>query len=160
MAGRVGKSGAASVAAPARGGVRTPTPAGYSGTPLARKLGVKDGQLTWRSKMPASVAAEIATFGVRPELVKAPGAGLEMAHVFVTKKVELAELLSRLRLVLAPDGVIWVSWPKKASGVATDVTEDVVREICLPMGLVDIKVCAVDAVWSGLKLVIRKSQRG
>jgi hypothetical protein len=109
--------------------------------------------------MPASVAAEIADFGVSPELVKAPRAGLEMAHVFVTKKVELAELLSRLRAVLAPDGVIWVSWPKKASGVATDVTEDGVREICLPVGLVDIKVCAVDAVWSGLKLVIRKSER-
>jgi hypothetical protein len=131
---------------------------------LAKKLGVKDGQLTWRSKMPASVAAEIASFGVLPELVKAPRAGLAMAHVFVTKKVELAELLSRLRDLLAPDGMIWVSWPKKtapknASGVATDVTEDVIREICLPMGLVDIKVCAVDAVWSGLKLVIRKSER-
>jgi hypothetical protein len=133
--------------------------AGYSGTPLGKKLGVKDGQLTWRSKMPAGVAAEIAELGVSPELVKAPRAGLEMAHVFVTKKVELAELLSQLRALLAPDGMIWVSWPKKSSGVATDVTEDVVREICLPMGLVDIKVCAVDAVWSGLKLVIRKSER-
>jgi hypothetical protein len=136
-----------------------PAHAGYSGTPLAKKLGVKDGQLTWRSKMPASVAAEIASFGVLPELVKTPRAGLAMAHVFVTKKVELAELLSRLRDLLALDGVIWISWPKKASGVATDVTEDVIREICLPMGLVDIKVCAVDAVWSGLKLVIRKSAR-
>jgi hypothetical protein len=127
---------------------------------LAKKLGVKDGQLTWRSKMPASVAEEIASFGVLPELVKAPRAGLEMAHVFVTKKAELAELLDRLRELLAPAGMVWVSWPKKASGVATDVTEDVVREICLPLGLVDIKVCAVDAVWSGLKLVIRKSERG
>jgi hypothetical protein len=136
------------------------TPAGYSGTPLAKKLGVKDGQRTWRSKMPASVAEEIASYGVAPVLEKTARAGVEMVHVFVTKKVELAELLSRLRVVLALDGVIWVSWPKKACGVATDVTEDVVREICLPMGLVDIKVCAVDAVWSGLKLVIRKSERG
>jgi hypothetical protein len=150
MAGRASKSG---VAAAARAS------AGYSGTPLAKKLGVKDGQLTWRSKMPASVAAEIASFGVLPELVKAPRAGLAMAHVFVTKKVELAELLSRLRDLLASDGVCWVSWPKKGSDVATDVTEDVIREICLPLGLVDIKVCAVDAVWSGLKLVIRKSER-
>jgi hypothetical protein len=126
---------------------------------LAKKLGVKDGQVTWRWKMPASLAAEIAASGVSSELVKAPRAGLAMAHLFVTKKVELADLLSRLRAVLAPDGVIWVSWPKKASGTATDVTEDVVREFCLPMGLVDIKVCAVDAVWSGLKLVIRKSER-
>jgi hypothetical protein len=77
----------------------------------------------------------------------------------VTSKRELAEHLSRLREVLASDGVVWVSWPKKASVVATDVTEDGVREVCLPMGLVDIKVCAVDAVWSGLKMVIRKSER-
>jgi hypothetical protein len=150
MVERGSKSG---VAVAARGA------AGYSGTPLAKKLGVQDGQLTWRSKMPAGVAAEIAAFGVRPELVKTPRAGLAMAHVFVTKKGELAELLLRLRALLAPDGACWVSWPKKASGVATDVTEDVIREICLPMGLVDIKVCAVDAVWSGLKLVIRKSER-
>lgn len=83
-----------------------------------------------------------------------------MAHVFVTRKLELAEHLVRLRGLLAPDGTVWVSWPKKASGVSTDVTEDGVREVCLPMGLVDIKVCAVDATWSGLKLVIRKSERG
>jgi hypothetical protein len=134
--------------------------AGYSGTPLAKKLGVKDGQRTWRSKMPASVAGEIASFGVRPELLKAPRAGVEMAHVFVTGKRELVGHLERLRGLLAADGVIWVSWPKRASGLTTDVTEDTVREVCLPLGLVDIKVCAVDAVWSGLKLVIRKSERG
>lgn len=134
-------------------------PAGYSGTPLAKKLGVKDGQRTWRSKMPASVAEEIASFGVSPVLVKAPRTGLEMAHVFVTRRPELVGHLERLRELLVADGVIWVSWPKKASGVATDVTEDTVREVCLPLGLVDIKVCAVDAVWSGLKLVIRKSER-
>lgn len=133
--------------------------AGYSGTPLAKKLGVKDGQKTWRSKMPASVAAEIAADGVRPALVRAPAAGLEMAHVFVTRRVELAEHLARLRPLLAAAGVIWVSWPKKASGVATDVTEDVVRAECLPLGLVDVKVCAVDATWSGLKLVLRKTAR-
>jgi hypothetical protein len=82
-----------------------------------------------------------------------------MAHIFVTRKTELARELSRLRGLLAQDGTIWVSWPKKASGVTTDVTEDTVREIALPLGLVDIKVCAVDATWSGLKLVIRKSER-
>ena len=82
-----------------------------------------------------------------------------MAHAFVTRKTELARELSRLRGLLAQDGTIWVSWPKKASGVTTDVTEDTVREIALPLGLVDIKVCAVDATWSGLKLVIRKSER-
>ncbi|MGC2619766.1 MAG: DUF3052 domain-containing protein [Acidobacteriaceae bacterium] len=139
--------------------------AGYSGTPLAKKLGVKDGQRTWRWKMPASVAAEIADFGVVPVLLKAPGAGVEMAHIFVTRRAELAEHLEKLRGVLAQDGMIWVSWPKKTvakgvTAIASEVTEDVVREVCLPLGLVDVKVCAVDGVWSGLKLVIRKSERG
>jgi hypothetical protein len=109
--------------------------------------------------MPASVAAEIAAGGLRPALVKSPAAGLEMAHIFVTRRAELAEHLARLRPLLAPAGVVWVSWPKKASGVATDVTEDVVRAECLPLGLVDVKVCAVDGTWSGLKLVVRKSER-
>lgn len=134
--------------------------AGYSGTPLWKKLGVKDGQKTRRSKMPASVAGEIAQGEVRPALMRTPTAGLEMAHVFVTRRAALAEHLARLRPLLAPAGVIWVSWPKKTAGVATDVTEDVVRAECLPLGLVDVKVCAVDGTWSGLKLVVRKTERG
>jgi hypothetical protein len=133
--------------------------AGYSGTPLAKKLGVKDGQRTWHSKMPDSVLAEILGAGVRPEMVGVPKAGLEMAHIFVTEREELAGKLGRLRGLLAADGMIWVSWPKKASGVKTEVTEDVVRAEALPLELVDVKVCAVDAVWSGLKLVIRRSER-
>lgn len=133
--------------------------AGYSGTPLWKKLGVSDGQKTWRWKMPPSVASEIAAGGIRPAMVKAPAAGLEMAHIFVTRRTELAEHLAKLRPLLARAGTIWVSWPKKTSGMATDVTEDVVRAECLPLGLVDVKVCAVDATWSGLKLVIRKSER-
>lgn len=133
--------------------------AGYSGTPLWKKLGVKDGERTWRLKMPASVAEEIAAGGVAPKLEKSAKPGLEMAHVFVTRKSELAVHLDWLRGVLAQDGTVWVSWPKKASGVSTDVTEDSVREAGLPLGFVDVKVCAVDAVWSGLKLVIRKSER-
>jgi hypothetical protein len=133
--------------------------AGYSGTPLAKKLGVKDGQRTWHWKMPESVRAEILESGVRPAMVAAPRAGLEMAHIFVTERKELAGKLGRLRGLLAPDGMIWVSWPKTASGMKTEVTEDVVRAEALPLGLVDVKVCAVDAVWSGLKMVIRKSER-
>jgi len=133
--------------------------AGYSGTPLGKKLGVKDGQRTWRWKMPASVAEEIAGEGMTPRLVKAPVDGLEMAHVFVTKKTDLGMHLERLRGLLAQDGTVWVSWPKKAAKVATDITEDGVREVALPLGFVDVKVCAVDDVWSGLKLVIRKSER-
>lgn len=136
-----------------------PMPAGYSATPLAKKLGVKDAQRTWRVNMPASVAAEIADSGLSPALLNSPQPGLQMAHLFVTEKRELAAHLARLRKLLAPAGIIWVSWPKKSSKVSTDITEDTVRAAALPLGLVDIKVCAVDEVWSGLKLVIRKSQR-
>lgn len=134
-------------------------PSGYSGTPLARKLGVKDAQRTWRLSMPAAVAAEIARSGVSPMLLKSPQPGLEMAHLFVTERRELAAQLARLRGLLAPAGIIWVSWPKKSAKVPTDITEDTIREAALPLGLVDIKVCAVDEIWSGLKLVIRKSER-
>ena len=141
------------------GGETAPASAGYSGRTLWKKLSVKDGQVTWRLKRRASVAKEIAAGGVAPKVMKAPKAGLEMAHLFVTKKQELGRELKGLRRLLAQDGTMWVSWPKKASGVATDITEDTVRQMCLPLGFVDLKVCAVDAVWSGLKLVIRKSER-
>lgn len=139
-------------------------PAGYSGTPLAKKLGVKDGQRTWRYRMPASVAEAIRAGGPKPLLLRAPSAGLEMAHLFVTSRRDLAEHLLQLRRFLAPDGAVWVSWPKKTvpkgvTPIASDVTEDAVRAEALPLGFVDIKVCAIDAVWSGLKLVIRKSER-
>jgi hypothetical protein len=109
--------------------------------------------------MPATVASEIEENGCIPTLFAVPEFGLEMAHIFVFQRRELSGLLPRLRKLLAPDGTIWVSWPKKSSKVETDVTENVVRDEALPLGLVDIKVCAVDAVWSGLKLVIRKSER-
>ena len=133
--------------------------AGYSGSSLAKKLGVKDGQRTWRDAMPASVAAEISDAGVDPLVLATPRSGLEMAHVFVTHRADLARKLARLRRLLAPEGTLWVSWPKKAAKVATDISEDVIRAEALPLGLVDVKVCAVDDIWSGLKLVIRKSER-
>jgi len=85
--------------------------------------------------------------------------GVAFVHVFCREAQLLKTKLARLRKLIAPDGVIWISWPKKASGVQTDITEDVVLSCSLPLGLVDIKVCAVDEVWSGLKLVIRKSER-
>ena len=132
---------------------------GYSGTPLSTKLGVRDGQLTWRLAMPDSVVAEIAEGGSTPRLISAPVAALEMAHLFITALTDLVARLSELRHLMAPTGMIWVSWPKKAAKVPTDITEDTIREVALPMGYVDVKVCAVDAVWSGLKLVIRKSER-
>lgn len=133
--------------------------AGYSETPLAKKLGVKDGQRTWHLAMPKSVLDEILRGGVMPKITRSPSSCLEMAHVFLTQRSVLAKELKRLRHLLAPDGSVWVSWPKKAAKVETDVTEDVVRAEALPLGFVDVKVCAVDEVWSGLKLVIRKSER-
>lgn len=133
--------------------------AGYSGTPLAKKLGVKHQQRTWRWRMPESVSQEITSAGVVPKVLKSPAPGLEMAHIFVTARGELTEKLGKAREQLAPSGTIWVSWPKKASKVPTDITEHVVREEAFPLGLVDVKVCAVDETWTGLKLVIRVSER-
>jgi hypothetical protein len=134
------------------------TEAGYSGTPLRKKLGVAPGQVTWRLAMPEAVADEIDG-DAPPALLAEPVKGLESAHLFVKDRSVLAAELARLRPLLAAKGMIWVSWPKKAAKVPTDVTEDVVRELALPMGYVDVKVCAVDAVWSGLKLVIRVTER-
>ena len=134
------------------------TEAGYSGTPLRKKLGVVPGQSTWRLAMPDAVADEIDG-DAPPVLLAEPVSGLESAHLFVTERAVLAAELVRLRPVLAPRGMVWVSWPKKASKLPTDVTEDVIRELALPLGYVDVKVCAVDATWSGLKLVIRVTER-
>ena len=132
-------------------------PAGYSGSPLAAKLGLKPGQRGWRDSMPANVAAEIGDTGAI--LLDAPEAGLDVAHIFKTERARLVNDLAALRRLLAPAGFVWVSWPKKASKVPTDIDENAIRDICLPMGLVDVKVCAVDEVWSGLKLMIRSELR-
>lgn len=134
-------------------------PAGYSGTPLAKKLGFKDGETVLVIAMPASVKAEIQE-SAKPKFVAKVAKGLTSAHVFSTEAKKLETELKKLRPLLAPDGQIWVSWPKKASKVATDITEDTIRKVALPMGYVDVKVCAVDETWSGLKLVIRKELRG
>jgi hypothetical protein len=134
--------------------------AGYSGKPLAKKLTLAPGMRTWFHAMPDSVRAEIDAAAIGLSLADAPEPGLDAAHVFVTGRAELERLIGTLRPLIQPAGQIWVSWPKKASKLPTDVTEDVVRAIALPTGLVDIKVCAVDAIWSGLKLVIRRELRG
>lgn len=133
--------------------------AGYSGTPLRQKLGFKPGIRVWLLDMPASVRAEIERDAPGLAALDAPAAGIEAAHIFVTRRADLERELAALHPLLAPAGFIWVSWPKQAAKVPTDITEDTIREVCLPMGYVDIKVCAVDAVWSGLKLVIRKALR-
>ena len=133
--------------------------AGYSGTPLAKKLGIKEQ---------TSVVAVGAPKGYRRLLEPLPTAvrfsskidkTTDIVHVFSTEKSELSRELVSYRKKLGPNAAIWVSWPKKSAKVATDITEDVVREVALPLGFVDIKVCAVDDVWSGLKLVVRKELR-
>lgn len=136
------------------------TSAGYSGTPLARKLGFKPGtKVLVVGDVPKAYKALVAPL---PERVTLAGTGkppYAAVHVFVTKRAELEKHLKQLRKTLEPDGYVWISWPKKASKVPTNITEDVIREVCLPLGFVDIKVCAVSEVWSGLKLVIRVSER-
>jgi len=132
---------------------------GYSGTPLANKLSLKDGQRVWWEDMADSVRAEIEQGGFALNLLAAPEAPIDAAHIFVTDRFRLEETVLRLLPLLAPAGFLWVSWPKKASKVPTDITEDVIRDIILPLGLVDVKVCAVDTIWSALKLMIRRTRR-
>lgn len=132
---------------------------GYSGTPLAKKLSLRDGMRVWFHAMPEHVIDEIDEYALELFFVADPALGIDAAHIFVTEKSALEAHLAALRYQIAPDGQIWVSWPKAAAGVPTDVTEDTIREICLPIGLVDTKVCAIDETWSGLKLVIRKELR-
>lgn len=133
--------------------------AGYSGTPLAAKLGIKPGTTvlplaapheyrTWLAPLPKDV-----TFGSRV------GSTVDIVHVFTTKRAELERELKRLRKALRADAAVWVSWPKKAAKVPTDITEDTIRTVALPLGFVDVKVCAVSEVWSGLKLVVRTELR-
>jgi hypothetical protein len=132
---------------------------GYSGTPLAQKLGLKPGMRAWYLGMPDSVRAEIERDAPPLELLDSPEPPVNLAHIFVTSCAALDCELRMLLPLIARDGTIWVSWPKKASKVDTDITEDVIRAVALPLGLVDVKVCAVDATWSGLKLVIRRELR-
>lgn len=132
---------------------------GYSGTPLARKLSLRDGQRVWFDAMPEHVFDEIAEFALELTFVADPAEGIDAAHLFATERAVLETQLPELRHQIAPDGQIWVSWPKQAAKVPTDISEDTIREIALPLGFVDTKVCAVDAIWSGLKLVIRKELR-
>jgi hypothetical protein len=132
--------------------------AAYSGTSLAKKLSLKDGMSVWADCMPASVAKEIKS-AAKVTFNKSPKPPVEAAHVFVRKRDVLDCKLRLLLPLLATNGQIWISWPKKSAKVETDITEDTIRAVALPMGLVDVKVCAVDETWSGLKLVIRAENR-
>jgi hypothetical protein len=134
--------------------------AGYSGTPLAKKLSLKPGMRTWWDGMPPSVRAEIEGQGLELERLDRPEAPIDAAHIFVTVRADMDDKLRALRPLLAPSGFIWVSWPKKASKMPTDISEDGIREVILPdTDLVDVKVCAVDGIWSGLKLMVRRERR-
>ena len=134
--------------------------AGYSSTPLWKKLGYKTETGTAVDGAPAGYVPMLQLPSeMKINWVAQAKEGVGFVHVFCHEAQVLKKKLTCLRKLIAPDGVIWISWPKKASGVQTDITEDVVRSCALPLGLVDIKVCAVDEVWSGLKLVIRKSER-
>jgi hypothetical protein len=125
---------------------------------LAKKLGFKPGEPLWASGMPASVKA-VLDREAGPRYLGRPTKALAAAHIFHTKAAKLEADLEGLRAKLAPDGMVWVSWPKKAAKADTDITEDTIRAVALPMGFVDVKVCALDETWSGLKLVIRKALR-
>jgi hypothetical protein len=134
--------------------------AGYSRTPLWKKLGYKDDIVAHVDGAPNGYVNSLALpsdMSVKWDTRAKEGIGF--VHLFASSRSGLKAKLHRFRKLIAADGVIWVSWPKKTSGVETDVTEDVVRKIALPIGLVDIKVCAVDEIWSGLKLMIRKELR-
>jgi hypothetical protein len=134
--------------------------AGYSGTPLAKKLGLAPGCRVATRDAPANYAALLEPLAEGVVFEPRAGAGTDVAHVFVRERDALARELVALRRALRPDATLWVSWPKKSSKVPTTVTEDVIRELALPLGFVDVKVCAVDEMWSGLKLVVRKELRG
>jgi hypothetical protein len=131
---------------------------GYSGTPLPKKLGIKAGFRVRLANAPAEVRAELRAELAECDIVK-QGDSLDFVMIFTKTRIELATEFPRMAESLAPAGMLWASWPKKSSGVATDVNENVVREIGLDAGLVDVKVCAVTDVWSGLKFVRRVKDR-
>jgi hypothetical protein len=132
---------------------------GYSGTPLAKKLGIKPGFRVLVVRAPPGYEDLLAPLPGDVKFSGKAATDIDLAHVFALRRDELLQQLKMLRQKLGPDTPVWASWPKKASKVATDITEDTIREIALPMGYVDIKVCAVSEVWSGLKLVVRKELR-
>jgi hypothetical protein len=132
---------------------------GYSGTPLAKKLGIKADTRLLPLHAPDDYAARLSPLPPGVRMDRRAGDSVDIAHVFVTRQAELKRQLATLRRSLRADAAVWVSWPKKAAKIDTDVTEDVIRDIALPLGFVDVKVCAVSDVWSGLKLVVRRQLR-
>ena len=133
--------------------------AGYSGKPLTQKLGVKPGAAISVINAPSHYRKLLGPISKSLIFNDKAAPNAPFVHIFVTRRGDLEKNLRQIRSKLADDGLVWVSWPKKTSGVTTDVTEDVVRAVALPLNFVDVKVCAVDDIWSGLKLVIRREHR-
>ena len=144
---------------PRPSGVPRAAAAGYSGTPLAKKLGLRAATRLYLQAAPRNYSQLIAPAPADLTTVRRIDARTDLLHLFVTRRAELGRSLRRARTAMRADAVIWVSWPKKSSRLPSDITEDVIRELALPLGLVDIKVCAIDATWSGLKLMLRRSER-
>jgi len=134
---------------------------GYSGTPLPQKLGIKDGHRVALVGAPAGFARTLGKLpaGATTQTGLAGDAALDVIVVFVTERAKLVEHLAATRPRMAQAAGLWIAWPKKSSGVATDITENTIRDVALPTGLVDNKVCAIDDTWSGLRLVIRVANR-
>ena len=132
---------------------------GYSGTPLWKKLGIKPGFRIKTRNAPENYEQLLAPIPADVQISTGFKSNIDLWHLFSASDIELAKRLPAAKLQITQAGMIWVSWPKKSSGVPSTITEDTIRSVALPLGLVDVKVCAVDNIWSGLKLVIRKEQR-
>lgn len=132
---------------------------GYSGTPLAKKLGIKEGSTLLLIEEPENYRSLLQPLPAAVSFANQASEVIDLVHVFATRKEELQKHLASLRKKLRANASVWVSWPKKSSKVPTNITEDTIREVALPLGFVDIKVCAVNEVWSGLKIVVRKELR-
>lgn len=132
---------------------------GYSGTALAKKLGIKTGSRVLLVEAPDGYEQLLAPLPPGVQFALSPNRNIDLVQLFVSQRDELAAQLEQLRKALDPDATLWVSWPKKASKIPATVTEDVIREVALPLGFVDVKVCAVSEIWSALKLVVRKTLR-
>ncbi|MDX6720277.1 MAG: hypothetical protein QOJ63_2531 [Solirubrobacteraceae bacterium] len=128
-------------------------------SPLVHKLGLKDGMRVHYAAAPDGFAALLGELPAGVRVLVRPADGLDLVVLFVRSRAQLERQVAGLHAKLARDGMLWIAWPKRASKVSTDMTEDVVRDVALPRGLVDVKVCAIDETWSGLKLVIRRELR-
>jgi hypothetical protein len=133
--------------------------AGYSRTPLAKKLGIKPGATTFVENLPAAVRADLEPALAKTGIMKSLGPEIDFILGFATSKAALKTDFARWKMSLSKTGCLWAAWPKKTSAIETDLTDNVVREIGLAASLVDVKVCAIDEQWSGLKFVLRRADR-